>query len=91
MDDVAGEAAQAERETAGEIEEGAGGDEEGAEDQEGAAEVAGGVHGESLARGRLGWVLTEKNRSIASLGMTARIDCGLNVEIGVGATAGDMR
>ena len=37
MDDVAGEAAEAEGEFAREIEEGAGGDEDGAEDEESAA------------------------------------------------------
>ena len=55
MDDVAGEAAEAEWETAGEIEEGAGGDEDGAEDEEGAAEGAGGVHGEEFSAGWRSW------------------------------------
>ena len=71
MDDVAGETAETEGETAGEIEEGACGEEDGAEDEEGAAEVAGGIHEESLAAGRL-WLgaVVEESRFQASLGMT---------------------
>ena len=49
MDYVAGEAAEAEWEFTGEVEESAGGDEDGAEDEEGAAEGAGGVHGEEFS------------------------------------------
>ena len=71
MDDVAGEAAEAERELAGEVEEGAGGDEDGAEDEEGAAEGAGGVHRRSLAQGGgSGCASVERSRFLASLGMT---------------------
>jgi hypothetical protein len=50
MDDVAGQAAQAEGEAAAEIEKGAGGRQENADDQEEAAQVAGGVQGKSLGK-----------------------------------------
>jgi len=50
MDDVAGQAAEAEGEAAAEIEKGAGGRQDNADNEEEAAEVAGGVHEESLER-----------------------------------------
>jgi hypothetical protein len=70
VDDIAGKAAEAKREAAGEIEEGASGDEDGAEDEEGAAEVACGVHGGSLAQG--GWLgcRVKESRFQGALGMT---------------------
>jgi hypothetical protein len=54
MDNVTRKTAETERDFAGEIEEGACSDQDGADDQEGAAEVASGVHGESLTQS--GWL-----------------------------------
>ncbi len=70
VDDVAGEAAEAEREFAGEVEESARGDEDAAEDQEGTAEVAGWIHGGSLAQAGASGGAVTKSRSLAALGMT---------------------
>jgi hypothetical protein len=50
VDDVAGEAAEAERETTGEVEQGAGDGNYGAEDEEGAAEFTERVHEGIVAR-----------------------------------------
>jgi hypothetical protein len=50
VDDVAGEAAEAEGETAAEVKQGAGDGNDGAEDEEGAAEFAEGIHECIVAR-----------------------------------------
>ena len=52
VDDIAGKAAKAKRQFAGEVEKGADGDEEGAGEKEELAEVAEGIHGPIVSERR---------------------------------------
>jgi hypothetical protein len=73
MDDVAGEAAEAERELAAKIEKSADEDEEAAEEQESATEFAKGVHARIVAEFALQKTQSaraRKERFLAAFGMT---------------------
>jgi hypothetical protein len=80
IDDIAGEAAQAEGEFAGEVEKRAHGDEESAGEEEEAAEVAERVHKEILAEEGSKEV-TKQKKGDSSLGKTVRsAKCALRSE-----------